>query len=68
MSAWAAPTTVTSPIHQFLAQGRKLLPDVGIQWRQTGDLEPAVEAHARTAFQGWTHGQVKKLCDIMDVD
>eukprot|EP00974_Lingulodinium_polyedra_P051649 4968295-Lingulodinium_polyedra.AAC.1 len=63
----AYPTVALSPIHQYLVQGRKLKPALGLQWLQKGTPCSVLQLVAKGAFKGWNHEQVKKLMRSRDL-
>eukprot|EP00975_Prorocentrum_lima_P049363 10327100-Prorocentrum_lima.AAC.1 len=55
------PTEGVSPAHQFLSQGRKLLPAAGIQWVQKAPECSALVFAAQSCFRSLNHQQLQKL-------
>ena len=59
------PAEPMAPVVQYIRQGRKLEPPLGILLRQSGEKCTALQASARTCFKGLDHSQVRKLIQVL---
>eukprot|EP00974_Lingulodinium_polyedra_P070779 6852164-Lingulodinium_polyedra.AAC.1 len=48
-------------MQQFLSQGKKLQPQLGLQWGKCGEATIALAHAARGAFKGLNHEQLRRL-------